>query len=135
MSDHELERIRMKKAEKLIKLQAMPKEVVKVHNIEEFNKLMKDYDKIIVIDFWAIWCGPCMSFAPIFEKLQQEYQKVFIFAKVNVDELEAIAQRYMITSIPTTLFVRKGKIIDKIIGAMNYQKMKLLLEKMKDYNH
>ncbi len=131
MSDNDLEKIRMKKAEMLIKLQKMPKEIVKIHSNEEFNKLIAEYpDKIIVIDFWAVWCSPCMAFAPVFEKLQQEFSENFIFVKVNVDEIGSIAQRFGITGIPTTLFIKEGKVIQKIVGLMNYNSMKQILEKI-----
>ncbi|MFW9897916.1 MAG: thioredoxin [Candidatus Thorarchaeota archaeon] len=135
MSDRELEQIRLKKMQELLKRQPMPKEIVKIHNIKEFEKLNKDFDKIIIVDFWAIWCAPCMAFAPVFERLQQEYGKEFIFTKVNVDENPEISRKYGITGIPTTLFLKKEKVLSKIVGAMNYDKMKLIIEQMKDFNH
>ena len=132
MSDNDLERIRMKKAEMMMKLQKIPKEIIKVHSNEEFNNLLAEYpDKIIVIDFWAVWCGPCMAFAPVFEKLQQEFSGNFIFAKVNVDEIGSIAQRFGITGIPTTLFIKEEKVIQKVVGSMNYNGMKQIIDKLK----
>jgi thiol-disulfide isomerase/thioredoxin len=73
LENHDLEKIRLKKAEMLVKAQTMPTEVVKIHSAEEFDKLTQDFsDKVIIIDFWAVWCSPCTMFAPIFEKLQKE---------------------------------------------------------------
>ena len=135
MSDHELEKIRLKKAEMLMKLSALPKEVIDIHSAEEFQKLLKDYDKIIIIDFWAAWCGPCKAFFPTFNQLQQEYQSEFIFVKVNVDEVPSIAQQYRISGIPTTLFIRRNQVLNKVVGAMNYDNLKVFLERLKDYNH
>jgi len=135
MSDHELEKIRLKKAEMLMKLSLLPKEIIEVHNVDEFNKIINDYDKIIIIDFWAVWCGPCKIFVPVFKKLQEEYQNEFVFVKVNVDEIPSIAQQYRISGIPTTLFIKKGQVLNKIVGATNYDNMKVFLERLKDYNH
>ena len=118
-----------------MKLQNMPQEIVNIYNLEDFDKLLNDYKKIIIIDFWAVWCGPCMAFAPIFQKLQEEYQNDYIFAKVNVDDNQIIAMRYGISSIPTTLFIKNNRVLNKVVGAMNYNSLKILLEKLKDYNH
>ena len=99
---------------------------------DDFKKILKNYpDKIIIIDFWAVWCGPCMFFAPIFKKLQQEFQKDFIFVKVNVDEIPTVAIKYQITGIPTTLFIKNDKVVNKIVGSMNYDGMKKVLDKLK----
>ncbi|MFW9865081.1 MAG: thioredoxin [Candidatus Thorarchaeota archaeon] len=131
-ADEKLEMLRMKKAEALLKHQAMPENIIEIQSSEEFNKLLKNYpDSIIVIDFWAVWCGPCMFFAPIFKKLHGEFQKDFIFVKVNVDENNAIARKYGITGIPTTLFIKNDEIINQVVGAMNYEGMKKVLVKLK----
>ncbi|MFX1420187.1 MAG: thioredoxin [Promethearchaeota archaeon] len=130
--DEKLEMLRTEKAEALLRSQSMPESIIEIHGSNEFNKLLKDYpDKIIVVDFWAVWCGPCMFFAPIFKKLQGEFQKDFIFVKVNVDENTEIAMKYQITGIPTTLFIKNNDVLNKIVGAMNYEGMKKMLEKQK----
>jgi len=134
MSDNDLEKIRLKKAEMLVKTQLMPTEIVKIHSAEEFNKLTQDFsDKVIIIDFWAVWCSPCMMFAPIFEKIQKERYQDFIFVKVNVDEVGSIAQTYRITGIPTTLFIKDNKVIHKIVGAVNEDYMNRILEKLQSF--
>lgn len=132
MSDDELEKIRQRKVEMLLKQQSMPNEIIKLHDVNELNKLTKDFpDKIVIIDLWAVWCGPCKIFAPIFEKLQKEYSNDFLFAKVNVDENPSIAQSFGVTAIPTTLLIKNGKLVRKFVGVMNYDTLKQILEKLK----
>ena len=132
MSDNELERIRQRKLEMLMKLQAIPKDIVNIHTDSDLNKLTKDFpDKIVIIDFWAVWCAPCKVYAPIFEKFHQEYYGDFIFAKVNVDENPMVAQYFGITSIPTTTFIKNRQVLRKFVGLMNYDTLKHILEKLK----
>ena len=130
MSDNELEKIRQRKVEMLLRLSDIPKEIVNINNEEHLNKLSNDFkDRIIIIDFWAVWCAPCKMFAPTFHKLQQEYYKDFIFAKINVDENPFIAQNFGISSIPTTLFIKGGQVLKMLVGAMNYDTLKQTLER------
>jgi len=136
--DNELENIRKKKARELIeklymlKGFSLPKSIIKLNTIQEYRKLSENYpENVIIMDFWANWCAPCKIFAPIFEELQQEYSNQFIFTKVNIDYNQILANQYRITGIPTTLFVKKGKEINRIVGTTSYQKMKHYLEMLK----
>jgi thioredoxin 1 len=130
MADRELEKIKMEKARELLRELSMPKTIITLNTIQQYRELIENNpDKLIVIDFWAEWCAPCKMFAPIFEKLHQEYSTKSIFAKVNVDINQGLAQQYRITGIPTTLFVKHGNIVHKIVGATNYTKMKETLDK------
>ena len=132
MSDNDLAKIRQKKAEMLLKMQSMPRGIVTIKDEQDLSRINEEFnDKIIIIDFWAVWCAPCKMFAPIFEKLQQEYYKDFIFAKINVDENPLIAQSFGITSIPTTLLLKGGQVLRKFVGAMNYPSLKQVLDKFK----
>ena len=73
---------------------------------------------LVLVDFWASWCGPCRAIAPIIEELVQESAGRVTLVKVNVDEQPDLAARYEIRSIPTLVFFKHGAIIDRIIGAV-----------------
>ena len=130
--DPELETIRLKKANGMINKTVMPSSIVKLHTYEEFENLLASYpEKVILIDFTAVWCGPCKFYAPVFEKVQKEYSNDFVFAKVDVDENRQVAMQYQITGVPTTLFIRNGKVIQQAVGALNYDMLKNYLESLK----
>lgn len=132
MSNNELERIRMKKAEMLVNSQSVPKDIIHINSSEELKKIISDFpNKIIIIDFWAVWCGPCRFISPIFEKLHSDFSNDFIFAKVNVDENRQLSQQFRISGIPTILFLKNDEIINRIIGALGYEQFKEILNKLK----
>jgi len=86
-------------------------------NAQNFVDTIKN-NKIVVVDFWAPWCGPCRMIAPVMEELSKEYEdKGVVIAKVNTDEAPDIAQQFQIRSIPTVLFFKDGEMVDGLIGA------------------
>jgi thioredoxin 1 len=75
-------------------------------------------DVPVLVDFWAPWCGPCRSVAPIVEDLASQYAGKLKVAKVNVDESTEVAMRYQITSIPTFIVFKNGQVADRALGAL-----------------
>jgi thioredoxin 2 len=73
--------------------------------------------RLVLVDLWAPWCGPCVMVAPMLEKMSQEFASSLKVVKVNVDESPQIAQKYNASSIPMLLFMRGGELIDTVIGA------------------
>ncbi len=82
-----------------------------------FEDLVVKSDKPVMIDFWAVWCGPCRMIAPIVEEMSGEYDGKAVIGKVDVDSNPAIAMKYGIRNIPTVLFVKNGQVVDKQVGA------------------
>ncbi len=82
-----------------------------------FKTEVLDSDKLSVIDFWAEWCGPCRAIGPVIEELSKEYDGKVNIGKINVDHNPQVSMDYGITSIPAILFVKGGKVVDKLVGA------------------
>ena len=82
-----------------------------------FEELVINSDKPVMIDFWAVWCGPCRIIAPIVEEMSGEYDGKAIVGKVDVDSNPNVAMKYGIRNIPTVLFIKNGDIADKQVGA------------------
>ena len=74
-------------------------------------------DKLVRVEFWATWCGPCRAIAPFVEELAKEYEGRAVIAKCNVDECQEVPVQYGIRNIPTLLFFKNGQLVDKMVGA------------------
>lgn len=84
---------------------------------QEFEKFIKESDKPVLVDFWAQWCGPCLTVAPMLEELSQEYKDQVVIAKVNIDENPDTAAKLGIRSIPTMILFKDADIADIRVGA------------------
>ena len=74
--------------------------------------------KPAMVDFWAVWCGPCRMVGPVVEEIAAEYQGKAIVGKVDVDTNQEVAAEYGIRNIPTILFFKDGKVVDKVVGVV-----------------
>jgi thioredoxin 1 len=87
-------------------------------------------DGLVLVDFWAVWCGPCQMVAPIVEELAKEYDGKIKVLKLNTDENPDIAGKYGIMSIPTLLFFKGGQPVEKVIGAVPKRILKEAIDKL-----
>jgi thioredoxin 1 len=85
---------------------------------EENFESMKNGSLPLVVDFWATWCGPCRMVGPIISKLAEKYDGKIAVGKCDVEENEELAVEFGIRNIPTILFFKDGKVVDKVVGAV-----------------
>jgi thioredoxin 1 len=92
---------------------------IAVHLTEAtFDAEVSGRSGVLLVDFWAEWCAPCRAIAPVLDELARDSAGTVSLAKVNVDENPGLAARYGIRSIPTVLFVKAGKVVDQVVGAI-----------------
>jgi thioredoxin 1 len=83
-----------------------------------FESVVKNSDKVVLVDFWAEWCGPCRMVGPIVEELAKEYDGKAVIGKLNVDNNPNVSMEFGVRNIPTILFFKNGKVVDKQVGAV-----------------
>ena len=120
MEDSELEKIKKKQLEELLQQQNLNKIVNEMPVMEltsqDFDQ-KKSENELLLVDFWAEWCGPCKSMHPIFSRMAKKYKSVR-FARVNVDNAQDIARRYGVQSIPTFIMFKNGEVANTMVGAV-----------------
>ena len=88
---------------------------------ENFEELVIKSDKLVIVDFWAEWCGPCKAIAPILDEICDQFGDKVVVGKVNVDEVKQTPVKYGIRSIPTLLFFSNGEIVKQEVGLQSEQ--------------
>lgn len=101
---------------------------LKINN-ENYNEVMGQ-GLPMVIDFWATWCGPCRMVAPIIDELAEEYEGKVVIGKCDVEEGDDVAAQYMVRNVPTIVFLKDGKQVDKHVGAATKEQLKAKIEAM-----
>ena len=134
MEDDEFEKIQKKQLEDLVKLQnlnnILDKTPVMELTSENFNREIANND-LLLVDFWAEWCGPCKSMHPIFTRMAKKYKRVR-FARVNVDNAQDIASKYGVQSIPTFIMFKNGEIVNTMVGAVGEPGIHMICKKFVD---
>jgi thioredoxin 1 len=95
---------------------------------ENFAEEVEQTQGVAMVDFWAVWCGPCRFVAPIVDELAREYEGQVKVAKLDVDSSQRTAVRFGIRSIPSILFFKDGEHVDTVIGAVPKQQLELKLK-------
>ncbi len=90
--------------------------------------------KPVFLDFWADWCGPCRMLAPTFDKLAEKFSEQVTFAKINVDELPEIANKFAVRSIPTLVLLQSGNVVEKLVGLRSEQELTQVLSRYTNSN-
>ena len=103
-------------------------------NVVEFNDQNFDSDVLgagspVLVDFWAVWCGPCKAIAPIVEEVANDYSGKVKVGKMDVDSNNQVAMRYGIRSIPTLMLFNKGEVVDQVIGNVGKESIESMINK------
>ena len=104
-------------------------------NVIEFNDQNFDSDVLkaetpVLVDFWAIWCGPCKAIAPIVEEIANDFSGKLKVGKIDVDSNNQVAMKYVIRSIPTLLLFNNGEVVDQVIGNVGKDSIESMISKV-----
>ena len=97
---------------------------------ETFDQAVNAGDDLVVVDFFATWCGPCQMMGPVLEQLQAEYGDKAKIVKVDIDQAMDLAQKYRVMSVPNMIFFKDGQVADSIIGAVPASVLKEKMDKL-----
>lgn len=127
MEDEELKIInekRMKKLQQIMNEKELLKNIKIPLNLDDsnFTQTINKFP-LLLVDFWAPWCGPCRMMSPLIDQIGKEYMGKLVVGKVNVDENPTISRQFGISSIPTLILFKRGQAVNKIIGSVSKNKI------------
>ena len=96
--------------------------MAKVATAANFAEIISN-NELVVVDFWATWCGPCRMLSPVVDEVAEEMADVVTVVKCNVDDCEDIALEYGIRSIPTLVFIKNGEVVDRTVGVISKESL------------
>jgi thioredoxin 1 len=94
-----------------------------------FGKTVRENEGVVLVDFWATWCGPCIQLAPTVEAVAAKYEGKVTVGKLDIDEEEKLASEFGIQSIPTLIVFKNGKVVEQIVGLVPQSKIEKALDK------
>ncbi len=94
-----------------------------------YEELVEKTTLPVVLDLWAVWCGPCKKMTPLIDELSDEYEGRAVVGKVDVDANPEISQKFSVMNIPTILFLKNGEVVDRLVGALPKKVLVETLEK------
>ncbi len=97
-------------------------------SLGEFEKTLSE-NTLVMVDFFATWCGPCQMFSPIVEQVEDKYDGDLAVVKVDIDENSDIAEKYTIQSVPTTIIFKNGEVVERVSGMLSLSQCSDLIEK------
>ena len=131
MSGDELDRIKKKQMDEFLKYQQekSTREQIPVIDLNSLNFYdVISQNKLLLVDFWAEWCGPCKSMHPIFSRMARKYTHVR-FARINVDNSQDIAMKFNVKSIPTFIMFKNGEVAQQMVGAIGEPGIHMICKK------
>ena len=105
--------------------------MINIKTIEDFESKVLNSNRLVVVDFFAVWCGPCKMLSPIIENICEEYKDICDVYKVDTNDIPELNEKYKIMMVPTILFFKDGKVIETIIGAATKNEIEEMILKNK----